>query len=303
MTNEGGDRAPAAVYATLLEEGRYLCSIRTMYRLLKAGGEVIERRRHRRHPHQEPPRLVATGPNQVWSWDITRLPGPRKWTTYALYVVLDLFSRYVVAWMVAARETATQARRLVWNACQKQGIEPGQLTLHQDRGAPMTAKRFSQLLVDLDILASYGRPRMSDDNPYSESHFKTLKYAPDYPGRFATPETAREWRRLFFEWYNTEHRHSGLGLLTPDAVHQGRAHEIQQARQGVLDEAYATRPERFVNGLPQAPEIPTEVWINHPHNTMRYCQMLWMKVVCPWRDGAAEESVSGRPWLISMRLF
>ena len=262
------DRAPAAVFAMLLEEGRYLCSIRTMYRLLKAAGEVIERRPHRRHPHQKPPRLVATAANQVWTWDITRRAGPRKWTTYALYVVLDLFSRYVVAWMVATRETANLARRLVWSACRKQGIEPGQLTLHQDRGGPMTAKTFSQLLVDLDILASYSRPRVSDDNPYSESHFKTLKYAPDYPGRFASTDTARDGCRSFFEWYNTQHRHSGLGLLTPEAVHHGLAHELQKARQGVLEQAYATRPERFVNGPPRAPEIPTEVWINQPRNTI-----------------------------------
>ena len=178
------DRAPAAVYATLLEEGRYLCSIRTMYRVLHDADEVTERRPQRRHPHRQPPRLVATAPNCVWTWDITRLPGPRKWVTYPLYVVLDLFSRYVVAWMVATRETATRAQRLITSACLNQGIAPGQLTLHQDRGAPMTAKTFSQLLVDLDILASYSRPRVSDDNPYSESHFKTVKYAPAYPGRF-----------------------------------------------------------------------------------------------------------------------
>ena len=267
------DRAPAAVYAILLEEGRYLCSIRTMYRLLQAAGEVRERRRHRRHPHQEPPRLVATAPNQVWTWDITRLAGPRKWVTYPLYVVLDLFSRYVVAWMVATRESASRAKRLIRNACQKQGIEPNQLTLHQDRGAPMTAKTFSQLLVDLDILASYSRPRVSDDNPYSESNFKTLKYAPAYPGRFCGPEVARTYFQEFFPWYNTQHRHSGLGLLTPDAVHHGRANDIQAARQLVLDDAYAMRPERFVHGPPQAPPVPTYVWINQPQNTIE-CQRI-----------------------------
>lgn len=262
------DRAPAAVYAILLEEGRYLCSIRTMYRVLQAAGEVTERRPQRRHPHREPPRLVATAPNQVWTWDITRLAGPRKWVTYALYVVLDLFSRYVVAWMVAARESASRAKRLIGNACQKQGIEPRQLTLHQDRGAPMTAKTFSQLLVDLDILASYSRPRTSDDNPYSESHFKTVKYAPAYPGRFAEPQEARSYFQAFFPWYNTEHRHSGLGLLTPDAVHHGRADDIQTARQGVLDEVYTRHPERFVNGPPRPPQVPGEVWINQPQNTI-----------------------------------
>ncbi len=262
------DRAPAAVYATLLEEGRYLCSIRTMYRVLHDADEVTERRPQRRHPHREPPRLVATAPNQVWTWDITRLPGPRKWVTYPLYVVLDLFSRYVVAWMVATRESASRAQRLITSACQKQGIAPGQLTLHQDRGAPMTAKTFSQLLVDLDILASYSRPRVSDDNPYSESQFKTAKYAPAYPGRFCCPEDARTYFRNFLAWYNTEHRHSGLGLLTPDAVHHGLADELQATRQHVLDDAYSRHPERFVNGRPRPPKVPSEVWINQPNNTI-----------------------------------
>ena len=262
------DRAPAAVWATLLEEGRYLGSIRTMYRVLAAEGEVVERRAQRRHPHREPPRLVATAPNQVWTWDITRLASVHKWTTYALYVVLDLFSRYVVAWMVAERETARLAQRLVREACQKQSVEPGQLILHQDRGAPMTAKTFSQLLVDLDILASYSRPRVSDDNPFSESHFKTVKYAPAYPGRFDNPEHGQSYFRVFFPWYNTEHRHSGLGLHTPEAVHYGRAQELQVVRQQTLDAAYAATPERFVNGPPQAPKLPQEVWINQPHDTI-----------------------------------
>lgn len=258
------DHAPAAAYATLLEQGVYLCSIRTMYRILDAEGEVKERRRQAQHPRREPPRLVARAPNEVWSWDITRLPGPRKWSALYLYVILDLFSRYVVAWMVAQRETAELAKRLVRQACSKQQIEPGQLTLHQDRGAPMKAKTFSQLLIDLDILASYSRPRVSDDNPYSESCFKTLKYSPSYPGRFDGDDQARAYLGPFFDWYNTEHRHSGLGLLTPDAVHHGRAGELQLERQRVLNAAYAAHPERFVRGRPQAPEIPTEVWINRP---------------------------------------
>lgn len=268
------DRAPAAVYATLLEEGKYLCSIRTMYRLLDTVREGVDRRLQRRHPHREPPRLVATAPNQVWSWDITRLPGPRKWVSFALYVVLDLFSRYVVAWMVACRESATLAKKLVHGACHNHGIEPGQLTLHQDRGAPMTAKSFSQLLMDLDILASFSRPRVSDDNPFSESHFKTIKYAPEYPGRFDYPEEAQTYFRVFFPRYNAEHRHSGLGLLTPAAVHYGHAPAIQVARQQVLDQAYLHNPERFVNHPPQAPKIPTEVWINQPTATIRTVAML-----------------------------
>ena len=267
------DRAPAAVYAILLEQGRYLCSIRTMYRLLHNAKEVHERRRQRRHPHREPPRLVATAPNQVWTWDITRLPGPRKWVTYPLYVVLDLFSRYVVAWMVATRESATRAQRLIHSACQKQDIEPGQLTLHQDRGGPMTAKTFSQLLIDLDILASYSRPRASDDNPYSESQFKTLKYAPTYPGRFSSTHNARTYFQTFFPWYNTQHRHSGLGLLTPDKVHYGLADEIQTARQQVLHKAFANHPERFVNGPPRPPRVPRAVWINQPPNSIECDRM------------------------------
>jgi putative transposase len=258
------DRAPASVYATLLEQGVYFCSIRTMYRILEAEGEVKERRRQARHPRREPPRLVTRAPNEVWSWDITRLPGPRKWSALYLYVILDLFSRYVVAWMVAQRETAELAKRLVREACRKEQIEPGQLTLHQDRGAPMRAKTFSQLLIDLDILASYSRPRVSDDNPYSESHFKTLKNAPSYPGKIEDSGQARTFLGPFFDWYNTKHRHAGLGLLTPEAVHYGRAAELQVERQRVLEAAYATHPERFVHGRPQAPRIPTEVWINRP---------------------------------------
>lgn len=187
------DRAPASVYAVLLEEGRCLCSIRTMYRILAAAGEVVERRRQRRHPRYDPPCLVATAPHQTWTWDITRLPSGRRWTTYALYVVLDLFSRYVVAWLLAARESAALAGRLIRHACHQQGIAPGQTALHQDHGSPMTTKTFSQLLVDLDILASYSRPRVSDDNPYSVSHFKTLRCAPTYPGRCASLEAAREY--------------------------------------------------------------------------------------------------------------
>jgi len=264
------DRAPATVYAMLLEEGRYLCSIRTMYRFLAEAAEVVERRWQRRHPHYEAPHLVATAPNQTWTWDITRLPGPCKWTSYALYVVLDLFSRYVVAWMVARRETAALAKRLITSACQKQGIQPGQITLHQDRGAPMKAKTFTQLLVDLDILASYSRPRVSDDNPYSESHFKTLKYAPTYPGRFGGPTQARQYCQVFFPFYNTQHRHSGLGLLTPEAVHYGHAEQIQHVRQGALDAAYVAHPNRFVGGPPKAPQVPTEVWINRPEKTLEW---------------------------------
>jgi putative transposase len=258
------DQAPASIYATLLEEGRYLCSIRTMYRVLDAEQETRERRAQRRHPRRAPPRLVATAPNQVWTWDITKLAGPRKWKAFPLYVIVDMFSRYVVAWMVAERETAKLAGRLVRGACAKEGIAREQLTLHQDRGAPMTAKTFSQLLVDLDVLASYSRPRVSNDNPYSESLFKTVKYAAAYPGRFDSVEDARTYFGPFFRRYNAEHRHSGLGLLTPETVHAGRAKEIQRGRARVLLGAHAMHPERFVRGAPTPPTIPTEVWINQP---------------------------------------
>jgi putative transposase len=262
------DQSPASIYATLLEESTYLCSIRTMYRVLEEQKEVRERRAQRRHPRREPPRLVATAPNQVWTWDITKLAGPRKWTTFPLYVILDMFSRYVVAWMVAERETAKLAKRLVREACQKEGTVKEQLTLHQDRGAPMTAKTFSQLLVDLDVLASYSRPRVSDDNPYSESHFKTVKYAAAYPGRFDSVEHARAYFGPFFRRYNAEHRHSGLGLLTPEAVHAGRADALQEQRREVLAQAHALHPERFVHGAPTPPAIPTEVWINQPERSI-----------------------------------
>lgn len=258
------NQAPASIYATLLEEGTYLCSIRTMYRILEERQETRERRAQRRHPRRAPPQLVATGPNQVWTWDITRLAGPRKWITFPLYVILDMFSRYVVGWMVAERETARLAGRLVRESCRKEGIAKDQLTLHQDRGAPMTSKTFSQLLVDLDVLASYSRPRVSDDNPYSESHFKTVKYAPDYPGRFESPDEARIYFREFFPGYNSGHRHSGLGLLTPEAVHTGRAGKIQEQRRRVLAVAHAQHPERFVRGVPKPPPVPAEVWINRP---------------------------------------
>jgi len=262
------DLAPASIYATLLEEGTYLSSIRTMYRILEAQQETGDRRAQRRHPSRAPPRLVARAPNQVWTWDITKLAGPRKWSTFALYVILDMFSRYVVGWMVAKRETADLAKRLVRESCKKEGVAGGQLTLHQDRGSPMTAKTFSQLLVDLDVLASYSRPRVSDDNPYSESLFKTVKYAAPYPGRFDSVEDVRAYFGPFFQRYNTEHRHSGLGLLTPEAVHMGRAEKLQRERKQVLVEAYALHPERFVHGEPAPPAIPTEVWINQPEKTI-----------------------------------
>jgi putative transposase len=259
------DLAPAAVYAKLLDEKQtYLCSVRTMYRVLAGAGEVRERRDQLVHPEYKKPELLATGPNQVWSWDITKLLGPVKWTYYYLYVVLDIFSRYVVGWMVAERENAAHARRLIGETCAKYGIEPGTLTLHQDRGAPMTAKTFAQTLADLGVTKTHSRPHVSDDNPFSEAHFKTLKYRPDFPGRFADQAQAASWCRNFFPWYNDEHRHDGLGLLTPADVHFGRAPAVLAARQSVLDDAYAAHPERFVRHAPRAGTPPSEAWINKP---------------------------------------
>jgi putative transposase len=259
------DLAPAAVYAKLLDErGEYLCSVRTMYRVLAAAAEVRERRDQLVHPAYAKPELLATAPNQVWSWDITKLLGPAKWTYYYLYVVLDIFSRYVVGWMVAERESAAHARRLVAESCAKQGIEPGTLTLHQDRGGPMRAKTFAQALADLGVTKTHSRPHVSDDNPFSEAQFKTMKYRPDYPGRFDAYANARDWSRDFFRWYNHEHRHEALELLTPADVHYGRAPAVLAARQRVLDSAYAAHPERFVHRPPAAGEPPREVWINKP---------------------------------------
>jgi putative transposase len=259
------DLAPAAVYAKLLDEqGAYLCSVRTMYRVLAAAGEVRERRDQLTHPEYQKPELLATAPNQVWSWDITKLLGPVKWTYFYLYVVLDIFSRYVVGWMVADRENAAHARRLIAETCAKHGVLPGTLTLHQDRGAPMRAKAFAQTLADLGVTKTHSRPHVSDDNPFSEAQFKTLKYRPDFPGRFAGLPDALTWCRDFFPWYNEEHRHEALGLLTPADVHFGRAPVVLAARQRVLDAAFAAHPERFVARSPTAGEPPKEVWINKP---------------------------------------
>jgi putative transposase len=258
------DQAPSEVYGTLLDEKVYLCSIRTMYRILAAADEVRERRNQLRHPQYKKPELLATAPNQVWSWDITKLRGPVKWTYYYLYVLLDIFSRYVVGWMVAMRESAALARKLIDESCEKQGIQPGQLTLHADRGSSMTSKPVALLLSDLGVTKTHSRPHVSDDNPFSEAQFKTLKYRPDFPERFGGPEDARSHCQAFFPWYNTEHRHSGLALLTPEVVHYGRTREVLAARGEVLSRAYDLHPERFVRRPPRPLEPPTEAWINPP---------------------------------------
>ena len=266
------DLAPREVYATLLDEGQYLCHWRSMYRILEEHDEVRERRNQLRHPNHPKAELLATGPNQVWSWDITKLLGPVKWTYYYLYVVLDIFSRYVVGWMVADREAAALARELVGQTCLKQGIQAEQLTLHADRGSPMIARSLALLLADLGVTKTHSRPHVSDDNPYSEAQFKTLKYRPDYPERFGCQIDARAWSRDFFDWYNHEHHHSALGLLTPADVHYGRAEEIIHRRQQVLHAAYQKNPERFVQGPPKPPELPTEVWINPPKKSAKDTQ-------------------------------
>jgi len=258
------DSVPRQVYATLLDEGEYLCHWRTMYRILDEHGEVRERRNQLQHPVYTKPELLARGPNQLWSWDITKLKGPAKWTYYYLYVILDVFSRYVVGWMVAEREAASLAEKLIAQTCVKQGIEPSQLTLHADRGPSMRSKSVAQLLADLGVTKTHSRPYTANDNPYSESQFKTMKYRPDFPERFDSLADARSWAREFFGWYNHDHRHSGLGLMTPATVHHGQAETVRQQRQQVLLAAYAAHPERFVRGVPVPPELPNEVWIDKP---------------------------------------
>lgn len=258
------DQSPQEVYATLLDEGTFLCSIRTMYRILAEHAEVRERRNQLRHPNYQKPELLATGANQLWSWDITKLHGACKWTYYYLYVILDVFSRYVVGWMVAHRESATLAEQLIEQTLLKQQIQSDQLTIHADRGAAMTSKAVALLLSDLGVSKTHSRPHVSNDNPYSESHFKTLKYQPQFPKLFGSIEDARSFCQRFFNWYNHDHHHSGIGLLTPAALHYGQAQALTQHRGQVLQAAYHTHPERFVHGLPQPPAVPTEVWINPP---------------------------------------
>jgi putative transposase len=261
------DRSPTEVYATLLDEGVYLASERTFYRLLAAAGETTERRDQLVHPRYRQPELLATRPNAVWSWDITRLLGPTTWTYFYLYVILDIFSRYVTGWMVAQREQAGLAERLIADTLTKQKITAGQLTIHADRGASMISKPVAFLLADLGVTKTHSRPHVSNDNPYSESQFKTLKYRPGFPDRFGCIEDARAFCQDFFRWYNTEHRHAGIGLMTPEAVHYERAADLYASRAAVLKAAYAAHPERFVHQVPTPPALPTAAWINPPNAT------------------------------------
>jgi len=258
------DRSPREVYATLMDEGRYLCSWRSMYRILDENHEVRERRDQLRHPNYVKPELLATAPNQLWSWDITKLLGSTKWTYFYLYVILDVFSRYVVGWMIAERESAALAEDLISQTCARQGIQRGQLTVHADRGSAMTSKPVALLLADLGVTKTHSRPHVSNDNPYSEAQFKTMKYCPDYPTRFGCLQDARAWAAEFFDWYNREHHHTGLALLTPADVHFDRAKDVLQKRQAVLQAAYEKTPERFVKGVPRPGQLPKAVWINPP---------------------------------------
>jgi putative transposase len=258
------DQAPAEIYATLLDEGAYHCSIRTMYRILDHNGEVRERRRQLRHPVYKKPELLAEKPNEVWSWDITKLMGPAKWSYFYLYAILDIFSRRVVGWCVADAESATLFRPLFDDAILKHNVPPGQLTLHADRGGPMKAKATAFLLADLGVTRSHNRPHTSNDNPFSESHFKTLKYQPRFPQRFGCIEDARGFRRQFFDWCNQDHHHSGIGLMTPDQVHYGQIDAVHAAHQITLDQAFRQNPERFVKKAPTPPDKPTAAWINPP---------------------------------------
>jgi len=258
------DMAPPQVYSILLDEGVFHCSISTMYRLLRKRGEINERRKQRSHVPAQRPELLATGPNQVWSWDITKLKGPRKWRYLHLFVVIDVFSRFVVGWCIAQKSNARIAEALLQDAVVREKIKPGELTIHADNGGEMTSITVAELLTDLGVVKSHSRPHTSNDNPFSESHFKTMKYRPEIPARFESVEQARLIFRKLFHWYNQVHRHSSLALLTPATVHMGKAHEVTRARAGVLSAAYSAHPERFVNKPPVPAAPPTEVWINPP---------------------------------------
>ena len=262
------DQAPRSIYASLLDQLVYLCSWRTMYRILQEDAASRERRNQRRHPCYAAPELLARGPRQVWSWDITKLRGPYAGLYYSLYVVLDIFSRKIVGWRVETCEDAELAEALIAESYVREGVGPKELTLHADRGAVMTSKTLAELLIDLGVAKSHSRPNISDDNPYSESQFKTMKYGASYPERFGSLEEARGWVQGFVEWYNHEHKHSALALLPPAVVHSGRAEEVLARRQQALDAAYEAHPERFPRGRPKVGQLPKEVGINLPRPTV-----------------------------------
>lgn len=263
------DKPPHQVHAALLDSGIYICSVGTMYRLLKAHHQLRERRNLTSHPVYQKPELLATAPNQLWSWDITKLLGPAKWTYFYLYVILDVFSRYVVGWMVAPRESADLAKDLIGQTYDKQGIGPNQLTIHADRGSSMKSKPVAFLLADLGVTKTHSRPSVSNDNPFSESQFKTLKYRPEFPSRFGSMEDARSFCQNFFPWYNKEHYHSGIAYLTPETVHYGRASDCLEKRENTLEKAFREHPERFPRGRPIPNPLPNAVWINPPENSTK----------------------------------
>ena len=280
------DSSPRTVFAMLLDADRYLASVSTFYRLLRASGETRRRRDELTHPAYAKPELLASGPRELWSWDITKLKGPAKWVCFHLYVILDVFSRYVVGWMIAPQESAELAHTLIAATCDKEGIARGQLTLHADRGTSMRSKPVAMLLADLGVTKSHSRPHVSDDNPYSEAQFKTLNYQPYFPARFDSLEHARAFCQAFFAWYNHAHRHSGIGYMTPAAVHSGQAPRLYAARQQVLDQALAAHPERFTRRPPTPPALPVEVGINLPKPTPRL-------------TGEAQRSTLNSPQLVS----
>ena len=289
------DQAPAEVYATLLDQGIFLCSIRTMYRFLTQHDEVRERRAQLRHPVYQKPELLAEGPNQVWSWDITKLMGPAKWTYFYLYVILDIFSRRVVGWCVADVESAELFRPLLDDAIANHQVPPGQLTLHADRGGPMKAKSTALLLADLGVTRSHSRPHTSNDNPFSESQFKNLKYQPQFPKRFGCIEDARGFSRNYFRWYNEDHHHVGIGLMTPNQVHYGQVDAVYAARQNTLDRACREHPERFVNKAPTPPAKPTATWINPPSPPKLLQRTSPPLIVATPADVPAEADAAGWP--------
>jgi putative transposase len=285
------DQPPRQVYSHLLDEGTYLCSVRTMYRILEENQSSRERRNQLTHPDYQKPELLASAPNKVWSWDITKLKGPEKWTYYYLYVILDIYSRCVVGWMLADRESADLAKQLIETTIENQGIPPEQLIIHSDRGPSMTSHSVAQLLSSLGVTKSHSRPHVSNDNPFSESQFKTMKYRPDFPRRFGSYEDGLQFCREFFAWYNNEHYHSGIGLLTPTSLHFGQAEEIITARDGTLQNAWQKTPERFVNGVPKAMSIPKAVWINAPKKVVEKKSEA-PEAICP---GALEETSLTHP--------
>jgi putative transposase len=257
------DKAPGQVWAVLLDEGVYLCSVATMYRLLRERGQAGERRAQATHPARKKPELMAEGPNQVWSWDITKLKGPARGIYYQLYVVIDIFSRMVIHWEVWPTETGELAREFILHAIEaNNGVVPG--AVHADRGTSMTSNTVSGLYALLGIDQSHSRPHVSNDNPYSEANFKTLKYCPAFPGEFGSIEDAKVFCAAFFHYYNCEHRHSGIAMHTPASVHDGTATQIQARREETLREAFLTHPERFHGRRPLPPQLPTRAWINQP---------------------------------------